>query len=655
MKPDIQVSFPGLEEVQDSTGSDRSGRAGLGHRARAGKAGAMKLRRARIRITGVAALAAAALIAAGCSSGGASPGRGTGGKPVQGGTASYYMLTGAQPNWIFPFDGPAYFTVSDISDFQFLMYRPLYWFGGENTSPTVDYSLSAANPPIYSNGGKTVTITLKGWKWSNGETVDASDVLFWLHMMEAEYDNWAGFVPGGIPQNITSMTATGPDQVTLQLNKKYSSLWYTYNELSQISPMPMAWDVTSLGAKPGSGGCTTDTAADHWAKCKAVYNFLTAQAKNTATYASSPIWSVVDGPWRLKTFAVSGNDVFVPNPKYSGSPKPHLTAVKFITYTSDTSEYTALQTGSLNVGVIPPTNLPVKPVGQALPATSPVTGYTLQPAYTFTIDFYRLNFHNPSYGPVFRQLYIRQALEYLADQAGMAKTIYRGYGYPTTGPAPSLPVSQWVPPVQRGAGPYPFSIAKATSLLTSHGWAKVGGVMTCTAPAKCGPGIAKGMQLKITLDYATASTAFTQEAQVYKSDAARAGVILNTVGQTFNTIVGEALACPVGPSCSWQAAMAGGWEYAPDYEPTGGELFTAGAGANKGSYSSPTMNRLINETHASGSLATYHTYATYAAQQLPYIWMPDHYDVMAVSKNLHGVAFNPLDTLLPEYWYYTKS
>jgi peptide/nickel transport system substrate-binding protein len=604
--------------------------------------------------TAIAAAATAILLAAGCSSAGtASPP--SGGKPVNGGTASYYMLSGSQPNWIFPFDSPAYSTVSDTSDFQMLMYRPLYWFGGENTSPTLDPGLSTASPPVYSNGGKTVTITLKGWKWSDGETVDVRDVVFWLHTMQAEYQNWFGFVPGGIPQNITSITATGPLQVTLHLNQAYSSLWYTYNELSQVTPMPMAWDVTSLGAKPGSGGCTTDTAAGHWARCKAVYNFLTAQAKDTAAYATSPIWSVTDGPWRLKTFSTDGNDVFVPNPKYSGTPRPRLAAFRFITYTSDSAEYTALQTGQLNVGLVPPASLPVKTPGQTVPPTSPLgPGYALQPAYSFAIYFYRLNFHNPAYGPLFRQLYARQALEYLVDQQGMAKTIYRGYGYPTTGPAPAQPPSQWIPPVQQGAGPYPFSTAKAASLLTSHGWAKQNGVMTCTAPAKCGPGIAKGMQFKITLDYSTAEAAFAQEVQVYKSDAAKAGIILNTIGQTFNTIVGEALPCS-GASCTWQAAMAGGWLYAPDYEPTGEELFATGAGANKGSYSSPTMDQLIAATTTSGSLATYRTYATYGAQQLPYIWMPGSYGVMAVSKNLHGVAFNPLETLLPEYWYHTKS
>ena len=38
----------------------------------------------------------------------------------------------------------------------------------------MNYPLSLADAPVYSDGGKTVTITMKGWKWSNGETVDAA-------------------------------------------------------------------------------------------------------------------------------------------------------------------------------------------------------------------------------------------------------------------------------------------------------------------------------------------------------------------------------------------------------------------------------------------------------------------------------------------------
>ncbi len=608
----------------------------------------IKPRRRINRLAGLAVLAVAALVATACgaSSGGSSP---SSGKAINGGTATVPFLTGTQPNWIFPFESLAYFSVYN-GNMQGMMYRPLYWFGGENTSPTLDPGLSTASVPVYSNGGKTVTITLKGYKWSDGETVDAQDVIFWLHMMEAEYQNWGAWAPGGIPTNITSMTATGPDQVTLQLNKPYSSLWYTYNELSQVTPIPLAWDVTSLGAKPGSGGCTTDSAADHWAKCKAVYNFLTAQAKDTSTYATSPIWSVVDGPFRLKSFSASGSDAFVPNPKYSGSPKPHLAEVKFATYTSSTAVYTALQSGSLDYGAIPDANLPVKPVSQALPSTSPLPSYNLQADYEYKFSYYQINFKNPVLGPVFKQLYVRQALEDVADQAGIAKTIDRGYAYPTTGPVPAQPPNKWVPPIQQGAGPYPFSIAKATSLLTSHGWAEQSGVMTCTDPAKCGSGIAKGQQLKMTLDYSTGSPTTAQEVQVYKSDAAHAGIAINAIGQTFNTIIGEA----VPSNKSWQGAMYGSWVYAPDYEPTGEELFATGAGSNGGSYSDPTMDKLINETNTSGSMSVFDTYATYAAQQLPYIWMPTSYNVVAVAKNLHGVVQNPLSTLLPEYWYLSK-
>ena len=32
-------------------------------------------------------------------------------------------------DYIFPFMNLAYFTVANIEQFQYLMYRPLYWFG----------------------------------------------------------------------------------------------------------------------------------------------------------------------------------------------------------------------------------------------------------------------------------------------------------------------------------------------------------------------------------------------------------------------------------------------------------------------------------------------------------------------------------------------
>jgi peptide/nickel transport system substrate-binding protein len=63
---------------------------------------------------------------------------------------------------------------------------------------------------------------------------------------------------------------------------------------------------------------------------------------------------------------------------------------------------------------------------------------------------------------------------------------------------------------------------------------------------------------------------------------------------------------------------------------------------------------LIGLTHTSDSLTVFQQYATYTAEQLPVIWMPNAYTVGATAGKLANVNYNPLATLLPEYWYFTK-
>jgi peptide/nickel transport system substrate-binding protein len=183
--------------------------------------------------------------------------------------------------------------------------------------------------------------------------------------------------------------------------------------------------------------------------------------------------------------------------------------------------------------------------------------------------------------------------------------------------------------------------------------------MTCQKPGsgagQCGAGIAKGTPFKFTLDWATGSTAAQQVVSVYKSDASKAGIDITLVGQSFNTVIGESTPCKPGPKCTWDALRYGGWVFnGPGFEPTGEPLFQTGAGSNSGSYSNSQMDSLINQTHTSSSLTVFHNYATYVAQQLPYIWLPADYYVEGVNSKLHNVGFNPFYTLLPEYWYFTK-
>jgi peptide/nickel transport system substrate-binding protein len=623
----------------------------------------MHLGRRKLRLA-AAGVAAAALIAAGCSSGSSSSSSGAAaGTKLTGGTVTWAMSPSITYAWIFPFYAITNASVYQDEQFQWLMYRPLYMFGSNsNTDVSINYPLSLANAPVYSNGGKTVTVTMKGWKWSDGSTVDAKSLIFFVNMAEAEKANWYAYGPGLLPDNIVSYSATGPDAVTFQLNKAYSSLWYTYNQLAELNPMPAAWDVTSLTGKPGSGGCIADSAADHWAKCKAVYTFLTAQSKIASTYATSPLWKVVDGPWKLSTFNTNGNDTMVPNPAYSGSPKPTISEIKFVPFTTDAAEYTALKTGQIDVGYVPTQDLPPKPLSSYLPASNPLSGsYYLEPFLNYGIQYAQPNFNNPQVGFLVRQLYIRQALQYAVDQVGISKAIWRGYATPDAGAVPTVPANQFTPAIENengGVGPYPFSLAKAKALLTSHGWSEVGGIMTCQDPAKCGTGITKGQPLKLTYVYSTGIAAATATWQAIKSDASSIGIDINLVGESFNTIIGESAPCaPMGPKCNVQVFAFGGWSFdGPGFEPTGEPLFATGAGSNSGNYSDPTMDKLIDETHTSSSMTVFDQYATYAAQQLPFLWVPEPqpFGIQAVTNKLHNVTFSPLFTLLPEYWYFTK-
>jgi peptide/nickel transport system substrate-binding protein len=620
----------------------------------------MRTRHPRRRTGLLSSLAALALALTACTGGGGTEPtsqQGPTGSAIKGGTVAYAQLAGAIPNWIFPMASLAYFSVYNISNLQQPMYRPLYWFGGHNDQPTIDYGLSVADPPQYAADGKSVIIRMKGWKWSNGETVDADGVLFWMNMVKAEKANWAGYVPGAFPDNVTKVTKLHDSTVKLTLDSKYSSNWYTYNQLSQITPMPMAWDVTSPNAKPGSGGCTTDIG-----KCKAVYNFLAGQAKDQNSYATSKLWGVVDGPWRLGDYSSDGNYSLVPNARYSGSPKPRLDKVKFLPFTSDSARFNVLKAGgTIDLGSIPAIGLPQKPAGSVLPSSNPVGAtYYLKPEYQWSVNYFVPNFNNPTLGPAFRQLYVRQALQMTLNQPLIVEKAQRGYGFAQYGPVPVKPASEWLSPKAKSGNPYPFSTSKAKSLLTNHGWTEQGGVMTCTNPGagsgQCGAGVKQGTKLSIQYHYASGSEALTQQMQQYKSDAAKAGIQLNIKAVPFNTVLGESIPCkPSQPACDWQIGnWGGGWIYAPDYLPTGESLFATGAGSNSGSFSDPKMDQLIRVSTTTSGTQPLYAYEDYTMRQLPVIFQPNGYRIWAISKNVGGVNLNPLESIVPEYWYRTK-
>jgi peptide/nickel transport system substrate-binding protein len=579
---------------------------------------------------------------------------------ASGGTARVALPAGVTLDNIWPYMPSARAGQGNARYLQRLLYRPLYLFGGNGfggngPSVTVNYPLSPASAPVYSDGGRTVTITMKGWKWSDGETVDASDVIFWLNMMKARPGGFYGYQPGLLPDNLASYRAVGRDTVVLRLKSPVSDIWFTYDQLAEITPMPAAWDVTAAGARPGSGGCATDTAADRWARCDAVYRFLTAQANDPATYATSPLWGVVDGPWRLSGFSPGATTgpvaTFAANAAYSGGRRPRLSAVRYYAYRDDAAEYAALRAGRLDVGYVPSRYLPPVTGGQTVPSANPLgRAFTLSPTYPYGISYLQLNYRNPALGPAFRQLYLRQVLQQLIDQQGLVAAADRGYGYPTSGGVPARPATPWLPPVQganSGQGPYPFSVWTASTMLTSHGWREMGGVATCVSPGagqdRCGPGVAAGTRLSLSLDYPAGDTAFQQEAGNIAADMRQAGVRLTLVPRRSGQASGWGL---LGPG----SLMFDG----PGFEPAGSALFATGGTSNAGGYSDPVLDGYLGLLRTSDSAETFHMYAMYVTEQLPCLWLPNAYSVTAVRATLANAGASPPGELLPEYWYFTS-
>ena len=125
--------------------------------------------------------------------------------------------------------------------------------------------------------------------------------------------------------------------------------------------------------------------------------------------------------------------------------------------------------------------------------------------------------------------------------------------------------------------------------------------------------------------------------------------------QSFNTIIGETAPCTPGPKCTWDILNFGGWNFnGPGFEPTGEPLFATGASSNAGSYSDAHDGQADQRDPHQPQPAVFQQYATYPADQLPFIWMPNAYTVTAATSKLANVANNPLATLLPEYWNFTK-
>ncbi len=624
----------------------------------------------RVRLPFIAAIAGALLLAAcGSSSSGGKGGGGGGntgdtstasgaygtlpaqsGTPKPGGTISYGIEAGSQPTYIMPITPGADSSVYDAS-FQYLLYRPLYWTPQGNR-PIIDPDLSLAALPVYSNGGTTVTINMKqNYKWSDGKPVDAQDVLFWIDELRAAVhenaSNFGNYTKGAFPDNVVSATAPSAYQVVLTLDKAYNPNWYTDTQLNIISPLPStAWNIAS------TGGPHLDFTKP--ANAKKIYDYLNGQSKKVSTYATNPLWQVVDGPFKLTEFsATTDANTMVPNPTYGGQ-KAVFSTLKAEYFASSTAEFNAMLAGKLTVGEVPSADLPQVP-------TLKGKGYNVYGYPDLGFGYIVFNFKDTTdnWDKIVGQLYFRQALAHLLDQAAIVHGAFHDAAAQDYGPVPAVPATAYVPS-DAATNPYPYSVADASKLLSDHGWKVVpNGTTTCVSPGSgptnCGAGIPAGQKISITIPYTNDPPVAGQETTQLAGAAKQVGINITPVSKTFNFIVSQ-YADPSSPQNDnkWQMENFGG--FSTDIYPTTDEIFNTGGSFNQGGYDSAEANTLIKNSKFSSDPNAVQKEASYLTQNLPALFTPNE-DRIYAWKGVSGPpdAFANLTqfAFTPEFWYVT--
>jgi hypothetical protein len=160
-------------------------------------------------------------------------------------------------------------------------------------------------------------------------------------------------------------------------------------------------------------------------------------------------------------------------------------------------------------------------------------------------------------------------------------------------------------------------------------------------PGEAAPASRRGQQAKPfnrLLDWRRADYGAVADPQVRR---ARRQIDINLVGQTFNSIIGErsAVRADSGPGAVVVLAFGGLGQRPGLLSHTGEPLFATGA--MNPQLPDQKMDQLITATHTSGSMTTFHDYATYGGRSsCRSSGAPNPWQDQAVSSKLHNVTFN---------------
>ncbi|MDO5672272.1 MAG: peptide ABC transporter substrate-binding protein [Actinomycetaceae bacterium] len=555
---------------------------------------------------------------------------------TDGGTVTMAFRT---PNWILPISAPG-FTQGENAIFINALYTPLYNY---DLNSREDYNIHKAKSlgevPTFSNDGKTVTVKLKPAQWSDGTEITTRDVEFWWNLIANNKEKWASYRKGGFPDNVSEFKVIDEKSFSLTSQQAFSPGWFVGNQLNKVSLIPQhAWDKDSADAAVSDLDRSPEGAVK-------VFDFLTEQAKDISTYATNPLWKTTSGPWSIASYVPNGQVELVPNPDYKGDQKAKISKLVLRPFTGDDAEFNVLRAGEIDYGYIPAANVSQIDYMKG-------QGYKVAPWYGWSITYMPFNFANPVSGPIFKQLYVRQAMQMLIDQPTISEKIWGGMAAPTCGP---VPMEQSKMGTMEGCV-YKFDPEGAKKLLEDNGWKIVpDGTSECANPGsssgQCGEGIAAGAKLQFTMISQSGFTATTKMMAEIKSQMSKLGI--NVEIQEVPDSVAVSQKCEDGAQCSWDLSFfgsQGSWYY-PVYA-SGERLFATEAAVNLGLYSNAEADQLIKDTQFSSDGSAIAKYNEFLAKDLPVLWMPNPvYQISAYRDTLENIEpQDPMNLMYPEDW-----
>lgn len=587
-------------------------------------------------------VAAAALVMTGCAGSDGASGDGS-----EKDTVSYALPAGTGPNWILPISSPDTMATHN-SAIKATMWPRLFEYNGTSGTMEWDQKASAAESYEFSEDHRSITITLADLDWSDGTPVSSRDVEFWYNLVRFNSEKTGGYSAGRIPDNITAFDIVDEKTFTLTFDAVYNEEFLLANQLSLVYPMPQhAWDKTSADGEIGDFDSEEATAVQ-------VFDYLFTEAKDMKTYATNELWKTVSGPYTVKSWSDSGQVELTANEKYTGEDKPSIKNVTFLPFTSADAEMNVVRSGEVDYGYVTSAQLTNE-------AQFTDLGYRVEPWAGWSITYMPYNFANPEMGPVFDQLYIRQALQHAVDQETISEVVWHKAATPDYGPVPQTQDSAYLSPEQKD-NPYPFDLDAAAGLLADHGWtAGSDGNLTCTNPGtgadQCGEGIAQGKALEIVVTTQNGSQETDNMMSEIQSSLSKIGVKMTVDAKPLDSVLTEAQSCKTEGSttCTWELVFfgtAGSW-YFPAY-PTGERVFAKDTKWNAGQYDNPEAENLINQMTTSTDTAIAQEYSALLAKDLPVMWMPNPvYQVSVIKDGLNVGAQDPGASFFPQRWSWT--